>query len=75
MFLNFQHNRLLSVKVSTVDPYKEFIIITRDNPGDALVLKQKYNLEKMAIFEYLTTGAKIMGNNSKFYFCLLETSG
>ena len=39
---------------------------TRDNPGDALVLKQNYNLEKMAEFEYFTTGAKIMGNTASF---------
>ena len=54
------------------------IFWTRDNPGDALVLKQKYNPEKngkMVILEYFSTGAKIMGNNSKFYFNLLETSG
>ena len=25
---------------------------TRDNPGNALVLKQKYNPEKMAILEF-----------------------
>ena len=51
---------------------------TRDNPDDALVLKQKYNQEKngkMVILEYFSTGAKIMGNYSKFYFSLLETSG
>ena len=42
------------------------MFITRDNPGDALVLKQKYNLEKMAEFEYFTTGAKIMGNTASF---------
>ena len=57
-----------------------FIVHTRDNPGDALVLMQKYNPEKwqngkMAILEYFSKGAKIMGNNSKFYFSLLETSG
>ena len=48
---------------------------TRDNPDDALVLKQKFSPEKMVILEYFLTGAKIMGNNSKFYFSLLETSG
>ena len=47
---------------------------TRDNPGDALVLKQKYNPEKWQYWNF-STGAKIVGNNSKFYFSPLETSG
>ena len=29
----------------------------------------------MAILEYFSTGTKIMGNHSKLYFSLLETSG
>ena len=44
--------------------------VTRDNPGDALVLKQKFNPEKMAVLDFF-----IVENNSKFYFSPLETSG
>ena len=51
-----------------------FIDTTRDNPGDALVLKQKYNPEKWQYWNFFT-GAEIVGNNSKFYFSPLETSG
>ena len=47
---------------------------TRANPGDALVLKQKYNPEKWQYWNF-STGAKIVGDNSKFYFPPLETSG
>ena len=46
---------------------------TRDNPGDALVLKQKYNPEKWQYWNF-STGAKIVGNNSKFYFSPLDNS-
>ena len=51
---------------------------TRDLPGDALVFKRKYNLEKrskMAILEYFSIGTKNMGNHSKFYFSWPEPSG
>ena len=51
--------------------------ITRDLPGGTLVFKCKCNLEKgqngsIGIF---FNGTKIMGNHSKLYISLLETSG
>ena len=44
-------------------------IVTRDLPGDALVLKRKYNLEKkvkMAILEYFSTALKLWEITASF---------
>ena len=52
--------------------------LTRYLPGDALVLKLKYNLEKRSKWQYWNVfqrALKLWEITASFYFSLLETSG